>query len=70
MSTKHTGLAEIDGNIPKVAILNNCARCGGNHSDIEFREFTNHFSPDGGAVYTHWAMCPTLNEPILMRFAE
>ena len=39
-----------------------CARCGtGGHEGIMFRRFTN---PIG--AFTHWALCPTNGEPILM----
>lgn len=38
-----------------------CARCGLDHAQIKFMPFTN--PPE---VASHWAMCPELNEPILM----
>ena len=43
-----------------------CARCGGEHL-IRFKELRNPMQA-GGAVLTHWGMCPTTKEPILMRF--
>lgn len=38
-----------------------CARCRGDHQQLKFVEFQS--APPG---YSHWAMCPTNNEPILM----
>lgn len=43
-----------------------CARCGGNHESILFTVL-------GGQKVegvTHWAMCPKLNQPILMEVKE
>ena len=45
--------------------ITNCARCGGRHTDIWFWKFTRKASE-----YTHWAMCPKTNQPILMRFTK
>jgi hypothetical protein len=45
--------------------ISNCARCGGNHQDLEFQELKQPHDPEGPENYTHWAMCPTLDEPIL-----
>ena len=41
--------------------VNNCARCGGDHTGVEFSPFTSE--PDF-ENYTHWGMCPKLGEPI------
>ena len=46
--------------------VNRCARCGEDHDNLKFRRF-NAVSP-GEA--THWAMCPSLNEPIRLTFTE
>lgn len=43
--------------IPKII---NCARCGNTHEGIEAKKFSNH------PVFTHFAICPTSNEPILV----
>jgi len=51
----------------KTKNINNCARCGKDHIDIYFETFTN---PPTINKYTHWAMCPTLSEPILMWIEE
>jgi len=39
-----------------------CARCGQNHNALVFHRLTNP------SAYTHWAMCPITNEPILLQF--
>lgn len=41
--------------------LGNCARCGGNHKDIEFKAMANALEQ-----YTHWAPCPNNGDPILL----
>jgi len=41
--------------------LKHCARCGGNHKELIFHKFTIPAHD-----YTHWCMCPKLNEPILL----
>ena len=41
--------------------IKNCARCEGDHDQLEFEAFTN---PPGKE--THFAMCPFYDEPILM----
>ena len=46
--------------------ITGCARCDGEgHADLEWYEFTRPVKVEGWK-YTHWAMCPTVNEPILM----
>lgn len=47
--------------------ISNCARCGGTHEDLEFAELSR---PMVEAKHTHWAMCPTVNEPIMLRIVE
>jgi hypothetical protein len=39
-----------------------CARCGGNHPELTFKKLENSL-----VKLTHWSMCPTNNEPILLR---
>ena len=46
-----------------------CARCGQDHDQLEFTAFTEQAeAPIGrtGKRLTHFATCPTYNEPILM----
>lgn len=50
-----------------------CARCGGDHARILFRKFTRPVdldTPHEASDLTHFGTCPTLHEPILMRFRE
>lgn len=42
--------------------VSKCARCGGDHKDIVFTEFTEPCNE-----YTYFAMCPTFHEPILLQ---
>jgi hypothetical protein len=50
--------------------LNGCARCHGlGHPQLTFRRLTYPLSGVGaydGAELTHWALCPTNGEPILL----
>lgn len=47
-----------------------CARCTQDHQ-IYFKPFIYQPVIDKDEVeYTHWAMCPVLNEPILMRIID
>ncbi len=48
--------------------MNGCARCGVSH-EIDFKELSAP-SVIGGITLTHWAMCPTNQEPILLRIIE
>lgn len=49
--------------IEKICIdVTNCARCGENHSNIEFIRFKRNQIDE----CEFWGMCPKLNEPILM----
>lgn len=42
--------------------IRNCARCGEDHG-ISYRRFKKNPVES----YDYWAMCPTLNEPILIK---
>lgn len=39
-----------------------CARCGNDHDELVFEPLDNH------ETYSHFAMCPLLNQPILLYF--
>jgi hypothetical protein len=39
--------------------VKSCARCGEDH-EVDFQPLDNH------ETYTHWAMCPNKEQPILM----
>lgn len=47
-----------------------CARCDGDHEKLSFRPLLKPvdeaFLP---RPFTHWAKCPTLGEPILLRLS-
>ena len=45
-----------------------CARCGEDHKDLEMKKLTIPIDiPDtNGNSVGYWAMCPKLNEPILI----
>lgn len=51
-----------------------CARCDGDgHPGITFKRLTRPIELEPGVkayTLTHWAMCPTTGEPILMRFVD
>ena len=42
--------------------VNQCARCGGNHTALIFTKLSG--APVGDCEY--WSMCPTLSQPILL----
>jgi hypothetical protein len=43
-----------------------CARCQQDHADLEFRELNN----PGEIKASHWSLCPTNGQPILLRIAK
>jgi hypothetical protein len=48
-----------------IDVLKRCARCGGKHKDITF------FQLDRPAdEYTHYALCPSNLQPILLAFTK
>lgn len=54
-----------------VKSLFTCSRCGETHLDLKFGLLTNPvLGNDGKEEYTHWALCPTNGEPILMKVLE
>jgi hypothetical protein len=51
--------------------INGCARCEGEgHKDLLFHPFTHPIVMDDGYTFTWWAMCPTVNEPIMLAYVE
>ena len=50
---------------PIVVRVMQCARCGGDHDEVEFNPLTN--APQD---VSHFGMCPTTDEPILLKFTE
>lgn len=57
-------------NTVSVTQIKNCARCGEDHDLVEFSKFKKpipeHVSVRKMKMWTHWAMCPKTNEPILL----
>lgn len=51
-----------------VTDVSDCARCGKDHAELDFSRFTRNPQKDGddGVEWTHWSMCPELQEPILL----
>jgi len=43
-----------------------CARCGKIHVGLTFKKLTNPIYCNPFEVMTHWAMCPELEQPVLM----
>jgi hypothetical protein len=47
--------------------ISGCARCDGNHENLVAKSFTKPvFDDERRVVATHFAMCPTTEEPILV----
>lgn len=46
----------------RVPFMDRCARCGGQHQDLEVRPFSGTQPPE----YNAWMLCPTTGEPILV----
>jgi hypothetical protein len=77
-----TGLAvgivkdAMSGTVPRtleVALgsgLENCARCGGTHAELEWHPFKLPVELDEVASFRHWATCPVSGDPILMFVRE
>ena len=42
--------------------ISRCARCGGDHKDLEFLPLVN-----ASDEWNWWAMCPQIEQPILMK---
>jgi hypothetical protein len=49
--------------------IQKCIRCGEDHLDLEVKAFM-HPVGVGGGPYTHWVLCPTTQEPVLIRYDE
>lgn len=53
--------------------IRNCARCGGDHEDLKFKKFEQPVScraSDCSYEFGGWAVCPELEEPILVSVEE
>lgn len=43
-----------------------CARCGDDHEGLAIYRFERPLAA-GGVTYDHWALCPSNDDPILVR---
>lgn len=43
-----------------------CSRCGLDHSRLIFQKFTRPIIDLSNTEWSHWTMCPTLHEPIIL----
>lgn len=50
--------------------LKSCARCGGNHDSLEFKEFKIPIKDSDKETWTHWATCPSTGDPVLMKIPK
>ena len=62
----------MDNGVVKIMFVNvvKCPRCGDHqHENLKFQSFMRaHIAAPDGTLFTHYAMCPIVNEPILLRF--
>jgi hypothetical protein len=49
-----------------IATFVNCTRCGGEHENLDFSRLEPTMDV-GGVEFTHWALCPTNETPILLK---
>lgn len=71
MSIHETSKVRIEPDGVVVKIIHNCSRCGGTHEHVKFSLLSNPAAAgDDGLVFRYWAMCPTLNQPIIMARAN
>lgn len=54
----------------KVLDVDDCARCGQAHDGLAFKPLTNPIESSLFESLTHWAMCPELDQPILLGHRE
>lgn len=51
----------------KSLVVRSCARCGGDHDNVQWEQLQRPIVDDDGTAWTHWAPCPTNGQPILQR---
>ena len=47
--------------------ITGCARCGENHSSLQFKTLQRPMVITPQIVYSLWGLCPNTSEPIMMR---
>lgn len=50
--------------------VHRCARCGMTHENLGFTKFKRPVTLSDTVTYTHFSLCPTTLEPVLMRFSS
>jgi hypothetical protein len=55
---------------PQKPTLEGCARCGEDHHIENWQKFDRPVELESEAPLTHWAICPTSGQPILMRITD
>lgn len=62
-------MGEFTSDSALIAVIHNCARCGGNHNDVQWKRLTRPIVDNdvvvGRIEWTHWLPCPTNGEPVL-----
>jgi hypothetical protein len=51
----------------KLQELDNCPRCGELHSNLIFERIVNPPHANDGHTFTHFSICPKIEQPILLR---
>ena len=50
--------------------IQHCARCEGNHADLEFTRLRLPVKAGACVMYEYWAPCPTTGEPIMLALSD
>lgn len=50
-----------------MAHVRGCARCGGDHNEIQWETLERPIVDEDGTTWTEWAPCPANGQPILSR---
>ena len=50
--------------------IEQCARCGLDHTGLAFKKFKNPIVDSDGTVWNWWSLCLRTGEPILMKIKE
>lgn len=66
---KMTAAESLDYEVVK-GDVEDCARCGHNHTGIIFNTFMKPPASTDGTTWIWWGTCPDTGDPILMTFKE
>lgn len=50
--------------------IRHCARCDKDHKGLEFTKFTSPIEDTDKTIWTYFALCPTNQEPILLKVKD